>query len=244
MTELVTKGHDGRLPREAVGTALRDLDWSMKTGKLHPNSFDHLIRQLNKATSDEQFKQYYAEVRAARDVIESGDLAPGTKVVANAHGGSISDDLGDGTRIDIHPVPQADLLYKASDGKIHIEEVMGTPNALKGKLIEKKQLARLFRWLDADRNGRFIGYRMPNEDIWTGLFHGKRDTLQMVIERKMPLTIGNKTYSVKQLKSIHGAVAKKYFEWKRANPEVDDSVFFAQPEMGSVESAMRFINGE
>ncbi|MFI0487669.1 hypothetical protein [Actinomadura sp. 9N215] len=239
MADLVTKVADGRLPADAVGTALRDLDWSMNSGKLHPNSYGQQLGQLNRAGSEEQFRQYYAEVRAVRDVIESGDLAPGTKVLTHARGGKISDDLGDGTHIDVHPVSQADLLYKSRDGRIHVEDVKDTPNALQSKMKSGEQHSNMLEWGRVDQASRFIGYRIPNEDGWTGLFHGRPDTMERLIKDKMSLTIGRRTYDPVELKSIRRTVARKLIEWTRANPGAPISEFYGQPEMRTVEEAMR-----
>ncbi|WP_344941301.1 hypothetical protein [Actinomadura miaoliensis] len=242
LEDLLAKAESGKLPKNEVGQALRDLEAAMNSGKLHINSYTQQLRQLARATDVKTFRENYAEVLAAKQVIESADLAPGTKVLTHARAGHLSDDLGDGTRIDINPVSQADLLYKTSDGKIHVDEVKHTPNALESKLNDDpRQLRKLRRWKNADPDGREVGYRIPSDERWTGLFHGNPDTMQRVAKSDVPLTIGEHTFSPTELAEFHQKVSRKYVTWRRENPDRPIGEFFKQPQMRTIEEALRYV---
>lgn len=242
LEDLLAKAERGKLPAKEVGQALRDLETTMNSGKLHVNSYTQQLRQLARAPDVLTFRQNYAEVLAAKQVIENVDLAPGTKVLTHARGGRLSDDLGDGMRIDISPVPQADLLYKTSDGKIHVDEVKNTPNALESKLkADPHQMRSLKRWRDADPDGREVGFRIPSGERWTDLFHGNPDTMQLVAKSGVSLTVGEHAFSSAELTRFHRKVAVKYHEWVRENPKRRIREFFEQPQMRTIEEALKYV---
>ncbi|MFD0692103.1 hypothetical protein [Actinomadura fibrosa] len=232
----------GRPTSSQVATALRDLDTAMNSGKLHPHSFGQLLANLHNASHTKQFMERHSEIMGARDVIETADLAPGTQVLTHATLGRHPIDLGGGVTIDIGPVHQADLLYKTSDGIFHLEDVKDTPNALDGN-IDKSQHRNINRWYRLDPEERKIGYRMPREEGWTDLFRYRRNIFQRLYEKDYHLTVGKRTLTPVEVRDFRAAIGEKYVEWLKQNPGRGVGDFYAQPEMRTLEDALRYAHG-
>lgn len=76
----------GRIPKDLAQNALHDLDEVVQSGKLDPDSYRQLIRNLAHARAPQAFSGAYAEVQAVKRVIDSGDLPPGETVATGMKG--------------------------------------------------------------------------------------------------------------------------------------------------------------
>ncbi|MBT2210794.1 hypothetical protein [Actinomadura sp. NEAU-AAG7] len=223
-----------------VGGALRDLDWTMHSGKLHTDSYAQLLANLGGAADGTQFRQAWAEIGAARDVIEHEPLAPGTQVLTHAKAGH-PQDLGDGTRVDISPIGQADLLYRTHDGVLHADEVKHSFNALRQKIQGSRQHNNLLDWRGMDPGERNVGYRVMGQDRWMRIFGKEPDPFFQLWRDDVPLTVGGRKYTPAELLRIRDGIESRMRRWVAENPGHRPSEFFDLPELRTVESAIKYV---
>ena len=187
------------LPAGLANQAARDLLDLQRSGRLagtaheQANSLANALRELNGDAANARGAA--AELRAAVNVIDSGQLAPNSRVAINATG---EVDLGNGTRVNLGDVPEADLVYQTADGVVHLDEVKTSANVEASKLEHSpQQLDRMLDWRNA-APGRQVGVRVDTDEGWTGLF-GQVDKAsgEMAIERlanaDVPVSVGGRT---------------------------------------------------
>jgi hypothetical protein len=148
-----------------------------------------------------------AELRAANEVLARPDLAPGSRIGFNATQGERVD-LGNGTVVDTGRVPQADLIYLTTDGRVHLEEVKTTASAAANKLDNSNQFQRMLDWRAAAA-GREIAVRIGTDERWTDLFRYAGDQpgpiIQQLADQNVPIVIGGRILTPDQMNRLHQA---------------------------------------
>jgi hypothetical protein len=126
---------------------------------------ENAIAKLSAAAAADKFEQDYAEISNAlargsdAGFVADGELRPGV-VIPNA----VKDktyDLGEGVKVAINPVEEADALYHSPDGRVHLEEVKNTPQAFFEKLRETpEQFQRMIDWRNGNAEHRVATVRI------------------------------------------------------------------------------------
>ncbi|MCG5469364.1 hypothetical protein LADH09A_003272, partial [Micromonospora sp. LAH09] len=204
------------LPDGAANRAVRDYMDLQDSGRLagNVNRQGDLFRDMldNLGGDRSAFDGAAAELRAANEVIQSGDLAPGSKIGLNVVIGERVN-LGNGTVVDTGRIPEADLVYQTADGNVHVVEVKAAAQTVANKFkSHPAQLERMLEWRAA-APGREVSVRVGTDEGWTGLFSKtSNDPPQLAIERlaaqNVPITIGGRTLSGEQLADLHQAVER------------------------------------
>ncbi|NYH43973.1 hypothetical protein HNR22_003700 [Micromonospora jinlongensis] len=204
------------LPDGMANQAVRDFMDLQDSGRL-AGSVDRqgdIFRDMldNLSGDRSAFEGAATELRAANDVLQSGDLAPGSRIGLNVVAGERVN-LGNGTVVDTGRIPEADLVYQTADGNVHVVEVKATAQTVANKFrSDPAQLERMLDWRDG-APGREVSVRVGTDEGWTGLFsRAGNDPPQMAIERladqNVPITIGGRTLSGEQLTALHQAVER------------------------------------
>ncbi|MET8553218.1 hypothetical protein [Micromonospora zamorensis] len=204
------------LPDGMANQAVRDFMDLQDSGRL-AGSVDRqgdIFRDMldNLSGDRSAFEGAATELRAANDVLQRGDLAPGSRIGLNVVAGERVN-LGNGTVVDTGRIPEADLVYQTADGNVHVVEVKATAQTVANKFrSDPAQLERMLDWRDG-APGREVSVRVGTDEGWTGLFsRAGNDPPQMAIERlagqNVPITIGGRTLSGQQLTALHQAVER------------------------------------
>ncbi|WP_030232884.1 hypothetical protein [Streptomyces sp. NRRL S-455] len=104
-------------------------------------------------------------VRRAAD-----DAAPGTHVDAGV-GGKMNRkeaDLGNGEKVNLDEIPDADVVYKDKNGTVHVKEVKNAGSATR-KADFANQVERLKKWASKEP-GRKATVEIETADRWTSVF--------------------------------------------------------------------------
>jgi hypothetical protein len=117
------------------------------------------------------------------------------------------------TIVDIYPVHEADVLYLGTDGLIHLHEVKNTAKALRNKLRKHpKQLDNMLDWREKELDKREIRMVIATEAGWTQVFavrDNERAVLKILMDKNVPLTIGECNLSVAKMKELWYAALQK-----------------------------------
>ncbi|MFF9816225.1 hypothetical protein [Streptomyces sp. NPDC014006] len=109
-----------------------------------------------------------AEVNAVRRAAD--EAAPGTQVDAGV-GQSMNRkeaDLGDGEKVNLDEIPDADFVYKDRNGTVQVKEVKNAGSATR-KADFANQVERLKKWADKEP-GRKATVEIETMDRWTSIF--------------------------------------------------------------------------
>jgi hypothetical protein len=109
-----------------------------------------------------------AEVNAVRRAAD--DAAPGTRVDAGV-GGKMNRkeaDLGNGQKVNLDEIPDADVVYKDKSGTVHVKEVKNAGSAMR-KADFANQVERLKKWASKEP-GRKATVEIETTDRWTSIF--------------------------------------------------------------------------
>ena len=206
------------LAPELLQQARRELSTAINSGKYSSGNIQRVITQLRSGRNADQFAEALAELSRPNRLIRGGSVADDSPVILGAEEGT-EYVLGGASRVDPAPVPDADVLYKGTDGITHIEEVKNTASALRQKLDESpKQLSRLQDWRKADPNNRTIRIVIETEAGWTEIFAVKKNqpaVLTKLIENNVPLSVGSYDFSIEQMKIFPDAIASKAQQMKQ-----------------------------
>jgi hypothetical protein len=189
--------------RDALSVAFR-------SGKYSPENLQVIISKLKSSAAKDTFDEVLAELSHSNRLVKSGQVAEGTQVVLGAKQGK-EYKLGTQT-VKTDPVPEADVLYLGTDGKIHLDEVKNTANALRDKVADSDQLKRLLEWRAEDPQNRAINFAIESENKWTDLFapnNGQGAVLQQLEAQNIPLTIGSKKLSPEKIGELWDATLAK-----------------------------------
>jgi hypothetical protein len=222
--------------RDALSVALR-------SGKYSPDNLQGVISKLKSAAAKDTFDETLAELSHANRLVKSGQVAEGSQVVLGAKQGK-EYNLGTQT-VKTDPVPEADALYLGADGKIHLDEVKNTATALRNKLQESPdQLDRLLKWKKASGENREISIAIESEAKWTEIFApikhdpGNRTVINLLIEKKVPISIGSQDLNVEQMSKLAQEVINKSKEMKVPG-SISWKDFYGR--MQTIEDAEKFL---
>ncbi|MEU7926605.1 hypothetical protein [Micromonospora sp. NPDC049107] len=198
---------------------------------------------LNNLSGDRSaFEGAATELRAANEVLQSGDLAPGSKIGLNVVAGERVN-LGNGTVVDTGRIPESDLVYQTADGNVHVTEVKATAQTVANKFrSDPAQLDRMLDWRNG-APGREVSVRVGTDEGWTGLFsRAGNDPPQMAIERladqNVPISIGGRTLTPQQLTSLQEAVERAAAD--PAHPMRKPGAWFGE-HLPNLEAARDFL---
>ena len=216
---------------------------AMNNSSVDDNAVRAAISSMRRAENPHNVREFLAELRHVNEVASAKSLAKGSKVYSGVKksmpDGSLRQfDMGDGIKVDISPVSEADALYRAG-GKIHLDEVKHTASALVNKLREKlQQLQNLVKWRKAGPD-RAVSVVIESEVKWTNLL-GTPDVFQLLIKHDVPLKIGGKVFDPAALKAFHAKIEAKYIELV-VKGHMPKQAFFDLPEMATLDSAAKFV---
>ncbi|MGW3890988.1 hypothetical protein ACWD69_20070 [Micromonospora chokoriensis] len=234
------------LPEGMANQAARDFMDLQDSGRLaggvdrQADIFRDTLDNLNGDRS--AFDGAATELRAANEVLQSGDLAPGSKIGLNVVAGERVN-LGNGTVVDTGRIPEADLVYQTADGNVHVVEVKANAQTVANKFrSDPAQLERMLDWRDG-APGREVSIRVGTDEGWTGLFSRTgNDPPQMAIERlaaqNVPITFGGRTLSGQQLTALHQAVERAAVD--PAHPMRKPGAWFAE-HLPNLDAARDFL---
>lgn len=132
------------------------------------------------------------------------------------------------------------MLY-AAEGQVYLDEVKFTPGALRAK-VEKspQQLGKLKEWQAAEA-GRVATIVVETDDRWTELLSGmdrQADALHLVAKAGVRLQIAGHLMSPTEMQMFRAKVLAKLQQCEASG--MTRGAFFTQPDMQSLEGAMRY----
>lgn len=231
------------LPGDLQNDIIAQVGRAMNNASVDDNAVRAAISSMRRAENPHNVREFLAELRHVNEVASAKSLAKGSKVYSGVKksmpDGSLRQfDLGNGIKVDISPVSEADALYRAG-GKIHLDEVKHTASALVNKLREKpQQLQNLVDWRKAAPD-RTVSIVIESEVKWTNLL-GTPDVFKVAIKNKIPLKIGGKVFDPAALKAFHAKIEAKYIDLV-VNGGMSPRAFMELPEMATLDSAMKFV---
>jgi hypothetical protein len=116
--------------------------------------------------------------------------------------------------INTAPIADTDILYLGRDGKIHIDEIKTTAEALRHTLNTKpEQLQNLATWQGQAPKKREASVVLDRPDSWTTLFEKvnvKQSTSpsasDLLVEHRIPIHVGNTTFTPNDLRILNNQV--------------------------------------
>ncbi|GGV80226.1 hypothetical protein [Streptomyces massasporeus] len=180
--------------------------------------------EVTNARTASRLEEMLAEVRGVRRASE--DAAPDSTVhtaVGSEHNRR-QVEVTRGETVDVSNVPDADVLYKGRDGKVHLVEVKNTVNPTRQPEFVGK-INTLSDWQKANP-GRTTRVEIDKPDKWTEVFRPikgqKVSPAQLMNEKGVDARIGDAGFTAKQLGDMQRALEAKYsrgeeIDWKRMN---------------------------
>ncbi|GAA6617838.1 hypothetical protein [Scytonema sp. NUACC26] len=216
-----------------------NLSEALNSERFFQDDLQRVISQLNSANSSNRFDEVLAELRYPNRLIRTGEVAVDSGVILGATQGR--EYVLGSVRVRTDPVPDVDVLYLGKERLVRIDEVKNTANALREKLNKTpEQLRNMQRWLAEAPTDRKITVVIEQEDNWTDLFairkKGETAALRILIDERVPLTIGSYNLSVSKMNELWNAVLIKSQELKMFPPKSD---FFSQ--IPTLNDAERFL---
>jgi hypothetical protein len=220
--------------REALSVALR-------SGKYTPENLQAIISKLRAADAKNAFDEVLAEISHSNRLVKSGQVAEGSQVVLGAKQGK-EYKIGSQT-VKIDPVPEADVLYLGTDGKIHLDEVKNTAHALREKLSgDSEQFKKLREWKAQDSQGREISFSIENEQGWIEVFAQKGEEVPVLEQLKntgVSLSIGSRKLSPEQMQKLWDAVKNQHTQMRNDGSWKGWKDFYNQ--ISTLSDAERFL---
>lgn len=244
--------NDISLSADVRGSLKEELAVFLYTGKIPAADIKRALKTINTqriAGQENKIMDAIAELRQANRIIATGSIMEASEVRINVNvpgNGIVKIKVGNVEKsVNLEPLSEADLLYIAKDGKIHVHEVKKTAAALRGKLKEKgaKQAKNLLEWESKGANfgeKREIKVVVENEEKWTEIFRDITDektVIKFLIENKLPLQISHYTISASQLKDLASKVDQKL----ETLSEAERMIFFTE-KISSIEKAKKYLN--
>ncbi|MFD7240447.1 hypothetical protein [Streptomyces massasporeus] len=180
--------------------------------------------EVTNARTASRLEEMLAEVRGVRRASE--DAAPDSTVhtaVGSEHNRR-QVEVAPGETVDVSNVPDADVLYKGRDGRVHLVEVKNTVNPTRQPEFVGK-INTLSEWKKANP-GRATRVEIDKPDKWTEVFRPikgqKVSPAQLMNEKGVDARIGDASFTAKQLGDMQRALEAKYsrgeeIDWKRMN---------------------------
>ncbi|MFI6376359.1 Flp family type IVb pilin [Streptomyces sp. NPDC050546] len=180
--------------------------------------------EVTNARTASRLEEMLAEVRGVRRASE--DAAPDS-IVHTAVGSEHNRrqvEVAPGETVDVSNVPDADVLYKGQDGRVHLVEVKNTVNPTRQPEFVGK-INTLSEWKKANPD-RAARVEIDKPDKWTEVFRPikgqKASPAQLMNEKGVDARIGDASFTAKQLGDMQRALETKYsrgeeIDWKRLN---------------------------
>ncbi|WP_306929363.1 hypothetical protein [Streptomyces luteogriseus] len=180
--------------------------------------------EVTNARTASRLEEMLAEVRGVRRASE--DAAPDSTVhtaVGSEHNRR-QVEVAPGETVDVSNVPDADVLYKGRDGRVHLVEVKNTVNPTRQPEFVGK-INTLSEWKKANPS-RTTRVEIDKPDKWTEVFRPikgqKVSPAQLMNEKGVDARIGDASFTAKQLGDMQRALEAKYsrgeeIDWKRLN---------------------------
>ncbi|WP_158761752.1 hypothetical protein [Streptomyces sp. NRRL S-146] len=180
--------------------------------------------EVTNARTASRLEEMLAEVRGVRRASE--DAAPDSTVhtaVGSEHNRR-QVEVTPGETVDVSNVPDADVLYKGRDGRVHLVEVKNTVNPTRQPEFVGK-INTLSEWQKANP-GRTTRVEIDKPDKWTEVFRPikgqKVSPAQLMNEKGVDARIGDASFTAEQLGDMQRALEAKYsrgeeIDWKRMN---------------------------
>ncbi|MEV3974053.1 hypothetical protein AB0K68_38970 [Streptomyces sp. NPDC050698] len=180
--------------------------------------------EVTNARTASRLEEMLAEVRGVRRASE--DAAPDSTVhtaVGSEHNRR-QVEVAPGETVDVSNVPDADVLYKGRDGRVHLVEVKNTVNPTRQPEFVGK-INTLSEWKKANP-GTTTRVEIDKPDKWTEVFRPikgqKVSPAQLMNEKGVDARIGDANFTAKQLGDMQRALEAKYsrgeeIDWKRLN---------------------------
>ncbi|MER7898717.1 hypothetical protein ABTX62_22060 [Streptomyces sp. NPDC096046] len=180
--------------------------------------------EVTNARTASRLEEMLAEVRGVRRASE--DAAPDSTVhtaVGSEHNRR-QVEVAPGETVDVSDVPDADVLYKGRDGRVHLVEVKNTVNPTRQPEFVGK-INTLSEWEKANP-GRTTRVEIDKPDKWTEVFRPikgqKVSPAQLMNAKGVDARIGEANFTAKQLGDMQRALEAKYsrgeeIDWNRLN---------------------------
>ncbi|MBB6076626.1 hypothetical protein [Streptomyces paradoxus] len=180
--------------------------------------------EVTNARTASRLEEMLAEVRGVRRASE--DAAPDSTVhtaVGSEHNRR-QVEVAPGESVDVSNVPDADVLYKGRDGRVHLVEVKNTVNPTRQPEFVGK-INTLSEWKKANP-GRTTRVEIEKPDKWTEVFRPikgqKISPAQLMNEKGVDARIGDASFTAEQLGDMQRALEAKYsrgeeIDWNRLN---------------------------
>jgi hypothetical protein len=212
-----------------------DITQALPRGEVASESIQRVLSAMRRGENATQIEQALAELRNANRVTLAGSVAQGGQMhIGVAKGAEV--DPGNGQRLTLEHVDEADLLYLGADGKIHPNEVKNTAQGLADKLGKTpKQLENMRRWKADDPGKREIGVVIETDLVWTDVF-GSSNAMRRLIDQDIPLHIADRVWSPAKMQEIWDATVAKARELGMYPPKRE---FF--DKMATLDEAERFL---
>ncbi|MFD6171363.1 hypothetical protein [Streptomyces coeruleorubidus] len=158
----------GEISTKDAADSLDEITDLARRGNVNGDAAAALEGKVANASDANKLAQARAEVNAVRRAAD--DAAPGTHVDAGV-GGKMNRkeaDLGNGEKVDLDEIPDADVVYKDKNGTVYVKEVKNAGSATR-KADFANQVERLKEWASKEP-GRKATVEIETTDRWTSVF--------------------------------------------------------------------------
>ncbi|MET9817672.1 hypothetical protein [Streptomyces sp. NPDC006355] len=210
--------------KEQAAAALDELTDLARRGNVDRAGASKLGSEVTNARNVSRLEEMLAEVHGVRRASE--DAAPDSTVhtaVGSEHNRR-QVEVAPGETVDVSNVPDADVLYKGRDGRVHLVEVKNTVNPTRQPEFVGK-INTLSEWKKANPSTT-TRVEIDKPDKWTEVFRPikgqKVSPAQLMNEKGVDARIGDASFTAKQLGDMQQALEAKYsrgeeIDWKRLN---------------------------
>jgi Flp pilus assembly pilin Flp len=158
----------GEISMKDAADSLDEITDLARRGNVNGDAAAALEGKVANASDANKLAQARAEVNAVRRAAD--DAAPGTHVDAGV-GGKMNRkeaDLGNGEKVNLDEIPDADVVYKDKNGTVHVKEVKNAGSATR-KADFANQVERLKEWASKEPR-RKATVEIETADRWTSVF--------------------------------------------------------------------------
>ncbi|MCA1222427.1 hypothetical protein [Streptomyces sp. 8L] len=248
----------GEISKKNAADALAEITDLARRENVNRHAASALEGKVVNAPTADKLAEARAEVNAVRRA--AANAAPGTQVDA-AVGVEMrreQADLGNGQKVDLDEIPDADVVYQDKSGVVRVVEVKNAGSATR-KDDFAKQVGRLKNW-EGREAGRKATVEIETTDRWTQIFspfkparNGKPATDTRTAAREMAqndvdVTIAGTRLSAARLGAMQSAVDERTkngtMEWpKMKDPESAEAYLGtgAQQDTAPAESAEKAL---
>ncbi|MFI6806910.1 hypothetical protein ACIBO6_18060 [Streptomyces luteogriseus] len=210
--------------KDQAAAALDELTDLARRNNVDRAGASKLGSEVTNARTASRLEEMLAEVRGVRRASE--DAAPDSTVhtaVGSEHNRR-QVEVAPGETVDVSNVPDADVLYKGRDGRVHLVEVKNTVNPTRQPEFVGK-INTLSEWKKANP-GTTTRVEIDKPDKWTEVFRPIKgqniSPAQLMNEKGVDARIGDASFTAKQLGDMQRALEAKYsrgeeIDWKRMN---------------------------